>query len=173
MFKTRLGKASGNEVSLPMAVLLELDGLSSPFQHKLLYDSMNWISCSCLYTLLSFLSLILRQLPKGYTKISIQGPPRFSTLPPSNKLPSNSNAWHYPSYISSHVTYFSHTTQLFLWTCYSHSDYHLVPKQNLSSLGWIWEITGRKCLCMRASLSLSAFSSSNTTSYRQSFSRFE
>lgn len=91
------------------------------------------------HRLLSFLSLILRQLPKGYIKTSVQGPPRLSIVPSLNKLSTNSDAKCHPSSISSHVTYFSHTTQLCLWTSHSHSDYHLVSKQNLSSLGWIRE----------------------------------
>lgn len=42
---------------------------------------------------------------------------------------------------------------------HSHSDYHLVPKQNLSSLGL------RKCLWIRESLSMSAFSSSDARTH--------
>ena len=76
---------------------------------------------------------------KGYIKTSVQGPLRLSTVPSLNKLSTNSDARHHPPSISSHVMYFSHTTQLCLWTSHSHSDYHLVPKQNLSILGWIRE----------------------------------
>lgn len=76
---------------------------------------------------------------KGNIKTSVQGPPRLSPVPSWNKLSTNSVARYHPSSISSRVMYFSHTTQLCLWTSHSHSDYHLVPKQNLSSLGWIRE----------------------------------
>lgn len=110
------------------------------------------------HKLLSLLSLTLScKRVAFYT--SVQGPPTLSTEPSLYRFPTISDARCCPPLISSHVTYLSHTTQLSLWTSHSHSDYHLVPKQNLSSFGW------RKSLWMRQSLSLSASSSSDTRTH--------
>lgn len=99
------------------------------------------------------------ELQKVAFYTSVQGPPTLSTEPSLYRFPTISDARCCPPLISSHVTYLSHTTQLSLWTSHSHSDYHIVPKQNLSSLGW------RKSLWMRQSLSLSASSSSDTRTH--------
>lgn len=87
------------------------------------------------------------------------GASKLSTETSLSRISTISNVRRRPPLISSHVTYLSHTTKLSLWASHSHSDYHLEPKQSLSSLGL------RKCLWMGESLSLSASSSSDARTH--------